>query len=330
MLAARRRTEPHTIRVGHINPASRLLEDLSFPLQDHMEAIGWMRQALRDAAAHRIGVSVIGAKGAGKSLALEDAIRRFDSLEEQRWEADRINYRRRRVLRVSVLATDSESEFIRHLAAKQWGRIPPAFSRLKDSGLFEKLLMRWIARGVVVVCFDEAEQLSSAGLKVIRDILAKSHDLMPRTTVVTDDGGNERIGFMAPGIGALMVGTQEFARRLERHYEYGQRFQKPYEVAGVPLDQLPDVYAGYLPCWRKAADEMGEEEWGTFIHHLVAPVVGGNLRRIENHARRYVTRCVDELRPPPPSLESVPYDETWFLESLAELPELDGEEALGT
>lgn len=326
-LASLRRPAPHLVRIGAIDPSSTLLESLVFPLQEDTAAMSWIRHGLAQAIAHRVGMSIIGDKGLGKSLALAATIARFEADEERRVKHD-ATYRRRHVVRVSVLQAERESDLIRQLAVKQWGRIPPALARAKDAALFEHLVRRWLQRNVVAVIFDEAEQLSDAGLKVVRDILAKSRDLAELTRVEQDAAGNERLVYLTAGIGVLMVGTHDFAARLRGHFEYGQRFWEPLEVAGVEPDSLGDVYARYLPCWGAQAAQMGPEGWGELMRLFVAPVIGGNLRRIEQHARQYVSHAISELPVPPTSVDQIPFDDTWFLDALNGLPPLPGTEPL--
>lgn len=303
---------PRTRLIGHLHPATTLLDRLTFPVIAELQAVGYMTEALGLAASHRAGVVVVGPKGAGKSLGLERAVADFEDAEARRHALDE-TYARRGVRLVQPLRVDDRTGFVRALYAEEMGALPPRLARGGDEVLLLDLVAAWRDEGVAVVVFDEAEMLGAGALDGCRDILAKS--AAPRSRL---SGTRDRFG--ASGIGVVLSGTPDLLDRLRRSPEYGERWTSEIVIDGLPASALPEVYRRYLPAFAREAEARGDAAWARYVIDTCAAHLGGSLRRLEHHVRAFVTDAVNSAAVPPASLDDIGFDEAMFAATLHALP----------
>jgi hypothetical protein len=139
--ASRREATPSTY--GHTHPTGSLLEELELPVLDDLEVVGWVRQALRDAVAHRQGVLVYGDKGTGRSEALQMA--RPSSGPAKKGGAARARGTSRTHLRVlPPMRPQTREELVRSVYDAEMGDIPYRFGR---KGGADQMLGELVAGG---------------------------------------------------------------------------------------------------------------------------------------------------------------------------------------
>ena len=310
---------PRVLTVGNIHRASTLLDRITFPVLDLIEAIGCVTQALRDAVQNRTGVLVTGPTGAGKSIALEQAYHEFGAAEIAKRRND-ATHRVRSVVKLGPIAPETRSELIRELYRREFGALPGRVSRDGDSALLDQVIEAWAERNVAAVCFDEAEAMSTKALGVCRDIISIS---------ASHAGKVDANRFKAAGIGVVLLGTSNLSDRLRRTRDYGERWTTHLEIGGLPDAVLPEVYRAYLPAFDTEAQARGAQAWTELIAGI-APLVHGSGRRLENHVRAYISTYLDNTDRLISEVEEIGFDETIFqyaIESLADTAEPEHEAA---
>jgi hypothetical protein len=304
-------TAPRTITIGNVDPSSTLLESLTLPVLSDLGAAADLIEAIRHATNFRTGVLVSGPKGTGKSLGLAQAYRAFLRAEKLRAENDK-RLGERKVVLFGALSAHTRGEMIRELYRRELGEVDWKTARRGDAGLLEELIGTWKEKNVCVVVFDEVENLPAAALDVCREILTTA---APAHEDRIDDQGR----FRSDGIGVVLIGTPEVARRLMRTKEWGERWARHIEVPALPSDMLPAAYAAYLPALRAEQERRGAAAWAAFIREHIAPYHNGSLRRLQTHVHCYATLYADNAPTAPQSAEEIGFDEDLFLASMLEM-----------
>lgn len=294
------------VRIGGIRESTHLVEELELPILEDIDALAWISDAIDQAAAERKGIAVVGRKGAGKTIAANQAIEAFeDSEREIEQEDDR--YERRRAILVQSPRSRKREDVIgavwkaaAGVGMRQYRRgKKKSYEQLRDE-LVEKLLNMRIA----VVVFDEAENLSGEGLRVIRDLIS-----------MAESRSQDRISgksYRAAGVGVVLIGTHELRPRLVQSEEAGHRWVSIREVEDLSPDEAATVYRHFLPAFDERAEEMGEDGWNEYIRTQIVKGREVPVRQVENHVRSYVRRVVAMAEDEIASKAEIPWDEELF------------------
>lgn len=301
------------LTIGGIDPTSFLAEELALPVLADVAMTAWVRDALDQAVVHRKGVAVVAEKGAGKSFALTRLVLPdFDSGEDAARSADAA-YVRRRIQVVQSPRSRKAEELIGYVWRQVTGEDMVLTKRGKSKGqdlLTQELIEELVGFEIAALVFDEAEKLHDAGLMLIRDIVSMAEQRMAGRVT----GERHR----ASGIGVLFLGTPEFGARLAKTEEAGRRWLNIIHVDSLTPAEAAATYARLLPAFAKQSKRIGADRWEEFIRLRVAMDRRMPIHRLDMHVRTYVRRMVLEnsnIR----SVADVPYDETMFTATLAEL-----------
>jgi len=302
-----------TLTIGGIDDAAtRLLEDLTLPLLDDIEAVSWMADALMHAIKERRGVICVGSKGSGKTVALDLAIARFLASEREIKRAS-AKYRRRRIVHLRTVRGEKPRDVLTAIFRAATGHAPAMRirGRMKTiDELTEEVITTLSAQRVALIVVDEAETLSASAVGVLRDILSVSES----TTEDRYTAGGKR----PAGVGILLVGTWETYARMSKDDEAKERWARVQEIGAPTGYVVADIYRRLFPAFEDHARIIGVEAWDTFIHAHVSQGREVSLRLIENHIRAYARRML-HLTPEIRRAEQFTFNEEVFLYTLSEV-----------
>lgn len=298
------------LTVGGIDEATYLLDQLTLPVLDDVDAVGWIADCLTQAATERKGVVAIGEKGAGKTVALRRAIDRFMEAERIKESAD-AKYRRRRVLLVRSLRARNRRDTLVAIWHESLGTAPNVKVRGRaktDDEITNELVEELLHQRVCVLAVDEAETLSDHALQAIRDLMS-----------VAEDRCSERFSgdsYRAAGIGVLLVADWKLEPRLTASDESGQRWVRIQPVSTVPAADIADIYRRMLRAIDAHAEDIRDAAWQRFIRRHVTRGQSFPIRFVENHVRAYIRRIA--AFEPVANLEDLVWDEEIFRMTLEE------------
>ena len=287
------------------------IDDLALPMLSGLGALAACRQGLDMAVATRRGILVLGEKGTGKSVGLNEACGWFRSIERQKHEDDD-TYRVRRILRCGGLRMMNYRGVAIHLCGllardyndRNRGR------RKQEAQIRAEFVQLCLKKRYTVLTIDDAENCSAEALLLLRDLMADAEAADPKRYATP--------GATAPGgIGILIVGTDAIERQLLNSPEAGQRWAKLIRVENTSPEDVPRVYRTWLPGFAAHIAERGEDAWVNYITSTVCR--GGEvvLRTLDNHVRAYLLemlRTYPEIR----TLAEVPFDREVFEGTLHE------------
>lgn len=302
-----------TFTIGALDESTHRLGNISLPVITDLPIIDWMQDALTTAASQRRAVALISAKGNGKTMALQHALRRFEETERAKQEAS-ADYRRQYAQRVRSPRDDSSLNVLgtiwKAILGVEMAHLRRGRKRSVDDVRGE-LVHHLLNQNIAVLAFDEAEKLTPNSLAVIRDLLADAEE------ACQDRFGPDDQAFQSAGIGVLLSGTPRLRPRLRVWEEAEQRVLQVLTLQGLTLVEASDVYRAYLSAFEEAAQE-DEEAWLELLRVHALRGDRANLRRIENHTRTYIRRMyLDD--PDLVDLEDIPWDEEMFVEAIEEL-----------
>jgi len=284
------------IKLGTVDAEQSLAtENFAIPaldaLGDLLPALDLALHALREAADLRTGILFVGPKAAGKTTAIDRAIRIFRDEEQRKLIAMPEQYRERRVLYVHGLAAKSPRELLvallKHvspgLRERQHG------SRKSDDQLREELVQGLLNKGYAVLALDEAEYLADHGFDTLRKIMADGATLDPRRLVTTGSGE----GYRAAGVGIVLVGTDKVADLVRGNADAGLRWSACHQVPLLPPETAGAVYRAIFPAFSAHVESVGEESWHAFMESHVTRGRVIPIGVLAMHARRYFTLLSD-------------------------------------
>lgn len=301
-----------TVRLGGLDPSTFLVEDLRLPIQE-TGAIAMMRDGVDQAAAERKAVAVLGAKGTGKSIALERAKREFQSAEEAKREEDG-KYQPRRIVVVHSPRSSRDLEVYSAIWKAAVGSSAPVRKRgrtIPAEELRDRLVEHLLAANVAVLAFEEAESLSYQGLTVIRDLVS-----------VSEATSKERFSgdaYAPAGVGVLLVGAMDLEPRLREWEELGHRLLRIVRLTDLDAEEVAWLYRAFLAGIDRHASAIGDEAWVGWIRQEVTHGKPVPIRGIENHVRAYIRRMA-ENDPEIEAVDDVEFNEELFLYTLHESP----------
>lgn len=301
-----------SVLYGNVDRSVTLLDGYAPRVLDDVGGIAEAFEALRYAARFRTGVLVTGDKGTGKSLGLAKAIYVFRR-NQTIYKANDKTFPDCEIAVMNALHAENRSEMIRAMYCRELGEISPLTARGGDQALLDELTSFWKEGNVGVIVFDEVESLSLKALEVCRDIMSLSVPKPDET--ISGDGSH----FRRMGIGVVLLGTPLVAQRLRRTKEWGERWSRHIEVGRLAHDQLPHVYAAYLPAFAEEAERRGPAAWSALVNDVVGMAQTGSFRIIEAHVHCYLSTYCDNAPEPPRSIEEVTFDEDLFAWSLLEV-----------
>jgi thymidine kinase len=296
-------------------------EDFTIPVLDGVAAMQQLtvktQQALSRALQLKTGVLIIGPKGAGKSSALDRAIRAHREGEQQLVAKMPGEYRERRVLRAHGLNSKTGRELLFSLLKE----VSPGLRdrslgmRKSDDDLRAELVSALLNKNYSAVVFDEAEYLNDRAIDQLRKIMADAAERDARRVVVE----NGREEYRAAGIGVLLVGTKAVLEVVRRDADAGHRWSEVVELETLAPDVVCDCYTEIFPAFRAHVDDVGLAAWREFCANHVA--VGRRLTvdKVVLHARRYYdTYLSSDLADALPSVarEHIPFNRVLFLYTL--------------
>lgn len=301
------------ITIGGVRESTHLVEELELPILEEIDALAWIGDAVDQAAAERKGIAVVGRKGAGKTVAAAQALRRFEAAEKQIAKADD-RYEKRRAIVVQGPRSAKRVEVLAEIWYAATGVHPFRLvrgRRKSDEQLLDELIVKLAHENIAVVIVDEAENLSEEGLIALRDIISKA-----------EGAAKNRFsgqGYRPAGVGVVLVGTYRLKARLIRSEEAGHRWVSIREVEDLTPAEAAEVYRHFLPCFAAHAEELGEDEWKEYVRLRVVKGRPVPVRQIENHVRSYVRRVAAESEEEIESKADIPFDQELFEWTLAEL-----------
>lgn len=299
-----------TLTYGGRSKRAMLAEDLALPVLDELDIQVTAIEALDRAASERKGFALIGKKGTGKTMAMTRAIDDFERAERARQED--VAYQSRGVLRLQAPRTAKYVEVLDAVHRALTGDsllVRRRGARILPDKLRQDLVQQLVLTNTAVLVLDEAEHLSDEGLTVLRDLMSEAE--------ATHADRLRGDAYRAVGIGIVLVGTRELARRLKHSEEHGRRWIHAYHADLLPATTVAQVYGRFLPSCAERAATVGEKAWVAFIRQHIAPV-GIPVSRIENHVRHYVRRWTnhdERIR----QLADVPFDEAVFVGTWSEV-----------
>lgn len=284
------------IKLGSVDADQSLAaENFAIPALDHLSDIlpglDLACHVLREAADLRTGLLLIGPKAAGKTTAIDRAIRLFREEEQRKLQEMPEQYRERRVLYTHGLAAKSARELLvallKHvspgLRERQHG------SRKSDDQLREELVHGLLNKGYAVLVLDEAEYLVEHGFDTLRKIMADAATADPRRVIA--DGNAE--GYRAAGVGIVLVGTDKVADLVRQNADAGLRWSACHQVPLLPPDAAGSVYRAIFPGFERHIATVGEDAWAEFMATHVTRGRAMPIGVLAMHARRYFTLLSD-------------------------------------
>jgi type II secretory pathway predicted ATPase ExeA len=301
------------IRVGGLPAGVNLAQSFRLPVLPFGPA-AYVVDALDQAVTERKIIALVGDRGVGKTMAVDGAVRGFDEAEVIRRSQD-ASLPSRIVVRVRSPRSKRRLDTLdvihyrvtgAHLETRERGRA------IAEDILIETVAHQLMNAQCVTLVFDEAEQLSDAGLAVVRDIVAFAEARSDSRYVDSTPGDtSDARQYMTAGIGVLLVGTTELKHRLTHWEEAGRRLLRIREVPGLTSKQAATAYRAFLPCLEHAASEMGDAAWTAFVRARFAPT-RVPFAHVENHVRHYVRRVLNTA-PDIQRLDDIPFLEDVFV-----------------
>jgi len=270
-----------TMELGGLSNAQHVVEELALPLLPHLGAVTACWKALDTCAASRTGVTVVGPKGAGKSVGIQHACELFAQMERElrrRHEA----YRVRKVLRFGEIRCRSDREVALLLAR----RLDPRYSERANG---QKKTVAQIRADIVSMCLrqqyavivvDEAETFADEALQFLRDLLRDARDAAPET-------GQAGTGPVPHGLGILLVGDDTFDPRGRLGREAGERWRQVIEVRSPEVGHVIEVLGTWFPGFAPHVERVGEVAWANHLASVIGRGRPISFRFVENVARLY-------------------------------------------
>lgn len=301
--------KPAQLTVGTHAPASFLMESLTLPVLDDLEAVPFVYDCLVHAVVKRKGVVVAGVKGTGKSMAVAEAVDKFND-EERETQRQDASYIRRELLVVENLRVETARDVYRELYVAADGREMAERAhgkRKSDAAMRRELVALLVQHHVAAVVIDEAECLGDGALLGLRDIMSVSETRATGRRVRSKDGTR----YAAAGVGVLLSGTPPVAWAVRKSDEAGRRWVRIQEVGVVPAAEVARTYRRLYEPFERHAKKIGDAKWAA----LVAKVVGKDkalpISLIENHVQDYHLRAVAST-PGVRRVKDVPFVEPIF------------------
>ncbi|HYW52016.1 MAG TPA: AAA family ATPase [Gemmatimonadaceae bacterium] len=301
----------------HNDVGDHYVEDLELPILPATDIRVRMSDALDHIAVTRKGAFVMGPKGVGKSLALEQAVSAFHRAEARK-EAKNAGYAQRSILLLPTLSDRSYRDALLLLCTKVIGitfRQRASGAPKKDDTLLEELLRACLDQRVVGFAFSEAERMSKESLRLMRDIMADG-EYYDRGRITAH--GTVRAG----GVGVLVVGTQTLRPLIDNSGEAGHRWTLIIQLELMPASLAPDIYRKWFPGFETHIARVGEERWNSFIGQHVTHGRPVSLGFLQEHARLYfrrANRTEHENGRPPVTREMVRFSTGLFTYTITEL-----------
>jgi type II secretory pathway predicted ATPase ExeA len=275
---------PKTFSLAGLDHALLEADHLALPILPNAEADDLIAQAIHTAMTQGRIVAVTGAKGSGKSIAVQGTIARFDAGESAREELS-AEYIPRMVVRVGTIRTDDPRTVLSLIYRATVGqdlmltgakglRRPPEF-------LMRVVVDTLRSCNVAALVIDEAELLSSTALAVLRDVLTIAESSPEGRIEMRGDAGVYR----PSPFGVVLVGTEVLQHRLLATEEWGQRILTCMEIPPLEWAGVAAAYEGSLPAIAKHATES-TEAWHQLLGECWA--TPPSWREIENHVRTYL------------------------------------------
>lgn len=281
--------------------ADEFLEGLTLPLISALPSLDWAVDVLDDAIKTRSIVGLIGRPGLGKSVSMEKAAREFREreatlpLRERRQVFLAHAPRGPRAKPAHLLDVVYEQVVGERLQTHERGRtVAPHVLE----GLVAAELRNANTAAVII---DHAEHLND---ETFEAVVGLWQAVAQATSQLRGDE------LVAVGVGIVLVGTPVLGRRMQQHYEAGERLPRVRYVSHLPAVDIAALYRRLLPCFDAQARAHGDHAWIDFIERTVAlrPI---SVRAATSHTRSYVRACVNE----DPSINTVvrvPFDEDLF------------------
>lgn len=291
-------------------------EDLALPLIPELSAIARVRDALDHVATVRRGVVVAGPKGVGKTMAVRRAVQEFMDRERKK-KALSESYQPRRVLMLRGIRARTYRDALIAILHEIVGAsfcIKAHGRRKTDDELRSELILHALNQRLLTFVLDDAESFAPVVYELLRDIIsdAEERDTSRYLTNAEGDGV-----FRASGIGMLLVGTLEVARKIRLGDEAHQRWVGTVEIGLCPAEQVGDVYLRWLPGFSAHVHSVTAAVWSGFITEHVTRKQGVYMRLLENHTRLYFRRMVRNTAETLTRV-SCPFREQLFLLTLQE------------
>jgi hypothetical protein len=300
------RARTRTITLGGLSATDMLAEDLVLPLLTGTLTVDCAMDALHDAVSRRVGIGLIGAKGAGKTEAVRLVCHEFEAAERARQALDSA-HRRRRLLRLPTLVTPKYRDILTELLKQITGtetRLRVHGSPLSDDTLLARFCAHLFDRNVVAVVVDQAEACGPEALRALRDVMTVAADLDERRKGVD--------GVIASGVGVLLVGTPALCATLAASDERGHRWARMVEVHGVLPADVADIYLHWFPAFGTEVLRRGGRSWweATLEGHVSHGQIVA-MRSLAHHALRYWQHLVAD-REQAMTRETAPLDVDLF------------------
>lgn len=287
---------PTKIILGGSNVEHILVVDnFSIPALDGVPAIlagfDTACTALKEAADHRVGVTLTGPKWVGKSVAIRRAITRMAADEQTLFKRMRDTYKPRQCMYVHGLDSKTPRQLLMTLikAVLPTYRERQHGARKDDAEIRKDLVAALLNKGYAVIIFDEAEYLSAIIVDQLRKIISDATQMDTRSTFVLDGVEHYRAG----GVGILLVGTPEVVDVVNEDADAGLRWSDGYTVPPIKPTDVGRVYAEIFPRFAEHITAVGEEEWMRFGELTIALGRPMPLGVITMHARKYFSLTAD-------------------------------------
>jgi type II secretory pathway predicted ATPase ExeA len=278
------------LRLGDLDPSQHAVEELELPVLTDTKSVAECKKAVDSAAAWRSGVVVMGPKGAGKTVGLEQAEIWFCDLERKKQALDAA-YRPRRVLRVTTLREMDYRASAVHLAETLSPRYSDRYRGRKktDADVKKDLVTNLVKLNYAVLIVDELERGTDDTLVLLRDLITDCNAEAPER--YTSSNAKK-----SAGLGVVIAGTPE--ERLVRMEEAGERWSAQYLVPQVDHVLATRVYLTWFPGFQAHVEAVGSEYWSNYLRTLLWQAQPPSFRLIENHAKAYAWLTLRSARAP--------------------------------
>lgn len=296
--------ETITLQFGGLSEHQHVAEALELPILGNLGAVAACRKAIDLCAASRIGIAVIGPKGAGKSVGLDLGYDWF-AKREREMQARENSYAVRRVLRLRAVGSKTDRDVMLMLA----GQLNRMYSdrtggrRKSIPEIRADVLEMCLKKQYALIMVDEAETYAPQALEALRDLLADSQD--------NGRGRVTETGTRASGIGLLLAGDDTLLEHLSRSREAGHRWRQVVRVPALDAERFAEVYAAWFPGFATEVQQMGEVAWQAYVSSVLCRGFVPSFRGLENHARLYAHYMV-RSDPTITGRESIPFNRNVF------------------
>lgn len=281
---------PRHITIGLVDADQSLAVDrFRIPALDHLgdllPGLSLACHAVREAADYRTGILVLGPKGAGKTIAIQRAVRVLEAEEHVLFDRMPETYRPRQFLYEHGLAPKTPRELLLFLLKQ----VSPGLrerqhgTRKSDDVLRGDLVAALLNKQYAVLIFDEAEYLADHAIDTLRKLMADAAAADTRRTTVTKDGEE----YAAAGIGVVLVGTDKLSDAVRRSPDAGLRWSGCHQLPLLAPSDVAAVYPAIFPGFHEFISRVGDTVWREFIESNVARGRMMPIGVAAMHARRY-------------------------------------------